>query len=90
MPFDKRSFVHLLQKWYREAGRVMQSVHPRDIVKIVIALCEYEKITPHMTPALVDEACFSYFVDETASAAWVSPAQMQNAAPRIKQATAVA
>ncbi|MBK8932400.1 MAG: AAA family ATPase [Chloroflexi bacterium] len=90
VPFDKRSFVHLLQKWYREAGRVMQSVHPRDIVKIVIALCEYEKITPHMTPALVDEACFSYFVDETASAAWVSPAQMQNAAPRIKQATAVA
>ncbi|MBP6472245.1 MAG: AAA family ATPase [Chloroflexi bacterium] len=90
VPFDKRSFVHLLQKWYREAGRVMQSVHPRDIVKIVIALCEYEKITPHMTPALVDEACFSYFVDETASAAWVSPAQMQNAALRVKQATAVA
>jgi predicted ATPase with chaperone activity len=75
VPFDKKSFIHLLQKWYRETDRVLQSVHPRDIVKIVIALCDYEGIPPRMTPALIDEACFSYFVDQTASAAWVSPAQ---------------
>lgn len=81
VPFDKQSFIHLLQKWYREADRVMQSVHPRDIVKIVLALCDYEGIPPKMTPALIDEACFSYFVDTTASAAWVSPAQMNGTAP---------
>lgn len=89
VPFDKRSFVHLLQKWYRDANRVMQSVHPRDIVKIVIALCDYENIPARMTPALVDEACFSYFVDETASSAWVSPAQLNGASPRPQPATAV-
>ena len=77
LPFDKQSFIHLLQKWYRETGRVLQSVHPRDIVKIVVALCDYEGIPPRLTPALVDEACFSYFVDAEASATWVSPAQMK-------------
>lgn len=81
VPFDKQSFIHLLQKWYRETGRVLQSVHPRDIVKIVIALCDYEGIPPRMTPALVDEACFSYFVDAEASATWVSPAKMNGTAP---------
>ncbi|MBE2220917.1 MAG: ATP-binding protein [Anaerolineae bacterium] len=75
MPFDKQSFIHLLQKWYRESGRVLQSVHPRDIVKIVIALCDYEGIPPRMTPALIDEACFNYFVDANKSTSWVTPAQ---------------
>jgi len=61
--FDKKSFVHLLQKWYREPDRTMQSVHPRDIIKTVVSLCEYEGSEPHFTPELVDEACTSYFVD---------------------------
>ncbi|MCB8983244.1 MAG: AAA family ATPase [Ardenticatenaceae bacterium] len=89
VPFDKRSFVHLLQKWYRDASRVMQSVHPRDIVKIVMALCDYESIPVRLTPDLVDEACFSYFVDETASVAWVSPVQLNGAARHPQAATAV-
>ncbi len=63
VPFDKQSFVHLLQEWYRKSGRVMQSVHPRDIVKTVVSICEYESITPYLSPELVDEACDSYFVD---------------------------
>jgi predicted ATPase with chaperone activity len=63
VPFDKKSFVHLLQKWYREPKRVMQSVHPRDVVKTIVSICDYEGITPHMTPELIDEACISYFVN---------------------------
>jgi predicted ATPase with chaperone activity len=82
--FDKQSFVYLLQKWYREPGRVMQAVHPRDIIKIVIALCDYEGVPPKMTPSLVDEACLSYFVDSKVSAAWVSPAQQNNSAPALQ------
>ncbi len=61
--FDKKSFVHLLQKWYREPQRTMQSVHPRDIIKTVVSLCAYEGSEPHFTPELIDEACTSYFVD---------------------------
>jgi hypothetical protein len=63
IPFDKKTFVHLLQKWYRGPNRVMQAVHPRDLVKTVISICNYDGTTPRLTPELVDEACESYFVD---------------------------
>ncbi len=63
VPFDKKGFIHLLQKWYRGPKRVMQAVHPRDVVKTVIAICNYENIPIKLTPELIDEACASYFVD---------------------------
>jgi predicted ATPase with chaperone activity len=64
IPFDELSFNHLLDKWYRQTGRALQSVHPRDIIKIVQALCHYENSQARMTPELIDEACFSYFVEQ--------------------------
>ncbi len=63
VPFDKKGFVHLLQKHYRTTGRVMQAVHPRDVVKTVIAICDYEGIPVQLSPELIDEACASYFVE---------------------------
>lgn len=63
IPFDKKSFVHLLQKWYREPKRTMQAVHPRDILKTTVAICQYEDAPLRLSPALLDEACLSYFVD---------------------------
>ncbi|GAB4536564.1 MAG: AAA family ATPase [Anaerolineales bacterium] len=60
--FDKQTFIYLLQKWYIEPKRVMQSVHPRDILKTLTAICEYEGTQPRMTPQLIDEACYNYFV----------------------------
>jgi predicted ATPase with chaperone activity len=63
LPFDKESFIHLLQKWYREPGRKFQAVQPRDLLHILVTLCEYDNQPPHMTPELIDEACRSYFVD---------------------------
>jgi len=62
IPFHKESFLHLLQEWYRKPGRVFQSVHPRDILRTVAALCQYEGSPLHLTPQLIDEACQSYFV----------------------------
>lgn len=63
MPFDRNGFLYLLQKWYREPGRVLQAVHPRDILRTLIAICEYAGTPPQMTPDLLDEACSCYFVD---------------------------
>jgi len=63
VPFDRNGFLYLLQKWYREPGRTLQSVHPRDILKTVISICEYAGTPPQMTPELLDEACSCYFVD---------------------------
>jgi predicted ATPase with chaperone activity len=62
IPFHKDAFVHFIQTWYRQNGRVMQAVHPRDILRTIISLCEYEGIQPRLTPELIDEACLNYFV----------------------------
>ncbi len=61
--FDKKSFVYLLQKWYREPNRTMQAVHPRDILKTIISICEYDGVEPHLSPSLLDDACRSYFME---------------------------
>lgn len=60
--FDKDSFVHFLQEWYHKTGRRYQAVHPRDVLKGVVALCEYEGLPNQLTPELIDEACLNYFV----------------------------
>lgn len=60
--FDQPTFVHLLQNWYRKPQRTMQAVHPRDIIKTVISICDYEGMPRQLSPELVDEACLSYFV----------------------------
>ncbi len=59
---DRDSFLYLLNEWYRNTGKPLQSVHPRDILKAVKVLCEYAGEPLHMTPALIQEACEGYFV----------------------------
>src|SRR5574341_248541 len=63
VPLDKDSFLHLLQHWYRDTGRPMQAVHPRDILKIVRAMCDFEQVPLHLTPERIDAACRVYFVE---------------------------
>jgi predicted ATPase with chaperone activity len=63
IPFNKDAFMHLLQKWYRQPGRRMQAVQPRDLLKIIKVICDYDDSPTRMTPELIDEACRSYFVE---------------------------
>ena len=62
VPLEKDGFLYLLQKWYREPGRAMQAVHPRDILKIIVSMADYENQEPRLTPEAIDAACRSYFV----------------------------
>jgi predicted ATPase with chaperone activity len=62
IPFERDAFVYLLQQWYAKSNRCFQAVHPRDILRTIIALCEYEETPPKLTLSLIDEACKSYFV----------------------------
>jgi len=73
-PFDQQIFLYLLKKWYHESNRVMQACHPRDIVRTITSICEYEDIPPRMTPELLDEACRCYFVDMDKKKEWVTAA----------------
>ncbi|MCJ7701686.1 MAG: ATP-binding protein [Anaerolineales bacterium] len=63
MPFEQSAFDFLIQKWYQGQNRDYQAVHPRDLLRIVQALCDYEGQPAHLTADLVDEACRSYFVE---------------------------
>jgi len=63
VPLDKDGFMYLLQHWYREPGRTLQAVHPRDLLRIIVAMAEYEGLQPRLTPPFIDEACRSYFVE---------------------------
>ncbi len=63
VPFDRNGFVHLLRKWYQEPKRPMQAVHPRDLIRTIVSICDYADIPPAMTPELIDEACSCYFVE---------------------------
>jgi predicted ATPase with chaperone activity len=65
IPFDQISYNHLLENWYYKPGRALQSVHPRDILRIVKALCDYDNSPLHLSPKLIDDACLSYFVNPT-------------------------
>ena len=82
VPLDKEGFLYLLQKWYREPNRPMQAVHPRDILKIVVAMADYEGVPPRMTPDAIDAACESYFVDTIDNGASLVP-QTTKTGPRL-------
>lgn len=60
---DRDSFLYLLQEWYRKPKRTLQAVHPRDLLRIIKALCDYDNRPVLLTPQLIDDACHSYFVD---------------------------
>jgi hypothetical protein len=40
----------------------MQAVHPRDLLRTVAALCDYDGVPVRLTTDLIDQACMSYFV----------------------------
>lgn len=81
VPFDKKAFVHLLQKWYRAQNRTMQSVHPRDIVKTIMSITDYLGEEARLTPELIDEACESYFVEGDMSATLSAQKETKSAVP---------
>jgi predicted ATPase with chaperone activity len=60
--YDEISYQHLVEKWYRNDGRPFQGVHPRDLMIIILALCNYESQDIHLTDEIIDEACEIYFV----------------------------
>jgi predicted ATPase with chaperone activity len=63
IPFDQESFDYLVEQWYQNKGQNFQAVHPRDLLRIVIALCDYQGSDHHLSPELIEEACQSYFVE---------------------------
>jgi hypothetical protein len=64
--FDPAAFGWLLETWYRPYDRPMRFVHPRDLVNQVVAIADYLRQMPAMTPELLERACRGYFIQESA------------------------
>ena len=56
----------LINTWWRPHGRPFRMVQPRDIVNQLIAIAKYLDRPAAMDPELLDRACQSYFVMDTA------------------------
>ncbi len=63
IPYDQKSFAYLLQKHFRDAGRELKAVYPRDILDQIIDIATYRAIRPVLDKELLDQACEAYFVD---------------------------
>lgn len=62
IPFDMDAFKYLVEEYYRKPKKPLQAVHPRDLLKIAKAMCDYEGRPLQLTQQLIDDACHSYFV----------------------------
>jgi predicted ATPase with chaperone activity len=64
MAFDRGLVDHLIRSWLQPRRIPLRGCQPRDLVDHALALAEYRGEPRHLTPALLEAACASYFVDD--------------------------
>lgn len=62
IPFDPAGLAYLLRTHY-VGKRELRACHPRDILRNLVGAAQFLGIEPRLTPALIDRACQTYFVD---------------------------
>jgi predicted ATPase with chaperone activity len=65
IPFDRDVVEYLLERVYRRRGLELRACHPRDLINQAISLASYRGEPKRLTRELLDEACASYFIDES-------------------------
>lgn len=63
--YSHSAITHLLQHWYAPHNRELRGCHPRDIVEAVVDAAAYDGAAAKLTPATIDEACATYFLEAT-------------------------
>ena len=58
---------YLNRKYYQPRKLQMRACHPRDLVEQVVNICRYQGRELTITRELLDQACGSYFLEETES-----------------------
>ena len=64
LPFDAAFPEHIISKEIRPRGIAMRGCHPRDLIEHALAIAKYLDQPRKLTPALLSEACASYFVED--------------------------
>jgi predicted ATPase with chaperone activity len=60
--YDTRAIEHIYTRYYRGRGILARCCHPRDILDHLVHAARYEEREVILTPALLDQACESYFL----------------------------
>jgi hypothetical protein len=60
--WDPWAVEELLERHYRQAGRAIHGVHPRDLLDHVVHAARYRGEAPHLNAVTIDLACDTYFV----------------------------
>ena len=63
--YDEGVIDDLLQSYYRPRKIALRGCHPRDLLDQALAQASYLGEERRLTPALLEAACASYFVDDT-------------------------
>lgn len=63
VPFDQNGLVYLLREYYVKPKRELRACHPRDLLRTLTGIARYLDEPAALTPALIDRACQTYFVD---------------------------
>src|SRR6185436_3417381 len=64
LPFERAVVQHMLDDYYRPNTVPLRGCHPRDLIEHALTLADYLGQPRRLTPALMDQACRSYFVQE--------------------------
>ena len=67
LAFDPVMVEYLNRSYYQPRKLQMRACHPRDLVEQVVNICRYQNRQPAITRDLLDQACRSYFLEETES-----------------------
>jgi hypothetical protein len=67
LTFDPVMVEYLERRYYGPKKLQMRACHPRDLVEQVVDICRYQGREPGITRELLDQACGSYFLEETES-----------------------
>ena len=62
MPLDETAMIHLLKVKYPTIDNNFANYQPVFLIDQMIAICEFENMPYHMTPALIDKAWGNMFV----------------------------
>ena len=62
MPLDEATMIHLLKVKYPTIDNNFANYQPVFLIDQMIAICEFENMPYHMTPALIDKAWANMFV----------------------------
>jgi len=62
--FDEEIVEAMLRDYFRPRRIALRGCQPRDLVNQALAMAEYAGLERRLTPALLEAACGSYFVDD--------------------------